>query len=155
MASRKVLLPVDGSQHSDRALDWYNQHLRRPDDHVIFLMVAEPPPMLRSAGVPMEEATRAYGDSMSQAVKAGRELADRMQRRCTAIKLEVAGVRFLERLATNAGEAIVQVADEESIDLIIVGNRGLGTVRRTFLGSVSDFVLHHANRPVAVVPPAK
>ena len=34
--------------------------------------------------------------------------------------------------------------------MIVIGTRGQGTVRRTFLGSVSDYVVHHAHCPVAV-----
>ena len=34
--------------------------------------------------------------------------------------------------------------------MIVMGTRGLGTVRRTILGSVSDYVLHHAHCPVII-----
>lgn len=37
--------------------------------------------------------------------------------------------------------------------MIVMGSRGIGTIRRTFLGSVSDYCVHHAHIPVAVVPP--
>ena len=33
-----------------------------------------------------------------------------------------------------------------------MGTRGLGKIRRTFLGSVSNYVLHHAHIPVIIVP---
>lgn len=54
----------------------------------------------------------------------------------------------------NPGEGIVKTAIELDADMIIMGSRGLGTIRRTILGSVSDYVVHHANVPVVVCPPS-
>ena len=51
------------------------------------------------------------------------------------------------------GEAIVEAADAESADLIIVGSHERSVVGRFFLGSVSDYVLRHAKAPVMVVRP--
>jgi nucleotide-binding universal stress UspA family protein len=48
---------------------------------------------------------------------------------------------------------LLDVAKEEKADMIIIGARGLGTVRRTVLGSVSDYIVHHSPIPVTVVPP--
>lgn len=45
---------------------------------------------------------------------------------------------------------ILRVAEEEKVDLIITGTRGLGKIRRTILGSVSDHVIHHAHVPVII-----
>ncbi len=51
------------------------------------------------------------------------------------------------------GSGILSVAESESADLIIVGSHGRGTVGRYFLGSVSDYIVHHASCPVLVVRP--
>ena len=50
------------------------------------------------------------------------------------------------------GEIICKQAKEQGASFIVVGSRGTGTIRRTILGSVSDYVLHHAHMPVVVVP---
>jgi nucleotide-binding universal stress UspA family protein len=47
--------------------------------------------------------------------------------------------------------AIVWLAEELSADLVLVGSRGLGAMRRTLLGGVSDSVVRHAHCPVMVV----
>jgi nucleotide-binding universal stress UspA family protein len=48
------------------------------------------------------------------------------------------------------GEVLCKFAEEEKASLVIVGTRGLGKIRRTFLGSVSDYVIHHCHVPVLV-----
>ena len=52
--------------------------------------------------------------------------------------------------AESPGEGICKAAQEIHADLIVVGTRGLGKLRRTFMGSCSDYVLHHAHVPVLV-----
>lgn len=47
--------------------------------------------------------------------------------------------------------AIVRLADDLEAGLAVVGGIGLGRVRRSLLGSVSDSVVRHAHCPVLVV----
>ena len=54
-----------------------------------------------------------------------------------------------------AGESIVDAAEAESADLIVVGTHERGAVGRLFLGSVSDHVVRHARCPVMVVRPTR
>uniref|UniRef100_A0A8W8LV17 UspA domain-containing protein n=1 Tax=Magallana gigas TaxID=29159 RepID=A0A8W8LV17_MAGGI len=55
--------------------------------------------------------------------------------------------------AEKPGEGILKAATDLNADMIVMGSRGLGTVRRTILGSVSDYILHHSPVPVIVCPP--
>lgn len=62
------------------------------------------------------------------------------------------GVRWEpEVLAGPPAEAIVRVASVRDADEIIIGSRGVGRAR-ALLGSVAHDVLHHADRPVVVIP---
>ena len=71
---------------------------------------------------------------------------------------------LVQRVGKNGGELagvharlgrpdaqIVGVADELGAGLIILGSRGIGTLRRALMGSVSDSVVRHAHSPVLVV----
>ena len=49
------------------------------------------------------------------------------------------------------GEAIVDVARSEQVDMVVVGSHGRGAVGRFFVGSVSEYVVRHAPCPVLVV----
>jgi nucleotide-binding universal stress UspA family protein len=51
----------------------------------------------------------------------------------------------------KAATAIVDLAENLSAGLIVVGSRGLSGIRRALMGSVSDSVIRHAHCPVLVV----
>ncbi|XP_061360725.1 universal stress protein A-like protein [Gastrolobium bilobum] len=50
-------------------------------------------------------------------------------------------------------EMICQAAEENQVDLLVMGSRGLGTLSRLFVGSVSDYCVKNAKTPVLIVKP--
>ena len=56
----------------------------------------------------------------------------------------------MKSIGGNPGEIIVKVSRDMKAQLIVLGSRGMGTIRRTLLGSVSDYVMHHSHIPVLV-----
>ena len=54
-------------------------------------------------------------------------------------------------LEGRPADALLDLAEQIGADLIVVGSRGLGSVKRLLVGSVSLGVVHHADRPVLVV----
>jgi len=66
---------------------------------------------------------------------------------------EAAGVQAVETFARqgDAADAIIDVAEEQRADLIVVGNKGMTGAKRFLLGSVPNKVSHHAPCSVLVV----
>lgn len=63
-----------------------------------------------------------------------------------------AGFRVLPHLIDGVpAREIMQIADAERVNLIIVGSHGKSNLLNILLGSVSEDVLHHARQPVLVV----
>ena len=58
----------------------------------------------------------------------------------------------VERHVEEGPAADVIVDASEDADLIVVGTRGRGAIATLVLGSTSQAVIHHAGRPVVVVP---
>jgi nucleotide-binding universal stress UspA family protein len=51
----------------------------------------------------------------------------------------------------DPGQTICRVAGELGVDVVVVGSRGRGAVKRALLGSVSGYVVHNAPCPVLVI----
>lgn len=60
--------------------------------------------------------------------------------------MEAAGMR-----KRRIGRQICQCAEQHDVDVIVVGPHGSSHAGEVFLGSVSQYVVHHATRPVLVV----
>ena len=83
-----------------------------------------------------EEASRSIADR-------GRSIADESGLEATAASCE----------GSSSWRAICAAGREQSADVIGCGTRGQGGLARAFLGSTSSALVHHADRPVLVVPP--
>jgi nucleotide-binding universal stress UspA family protein len=140
---KRILVGVDGSVGSDRALAWALEEARA---HGATLVVAHAwqPPLVYGTGfapAPVVPPDGAY----EEAAKA--VLDDALER----VVGPEAGVVVESRLLEgSAGEVMVTLAGE--CDLAVVGSRGHGNLVGLLLGSVSQHVAHHAACPVVVVP---
>jgi nucleotide-binding universal stress UspA family protein len=70
---------------------------------------------------------------------------------------EAGGTVAIAHLKMNErrDEAIVHLAEEIAADLIVIGSRGFGGLKRALLGNVADSVVRHAHCPVLVVRPTQ
>ena len=70
-----------------------------------------------------------------------------------SVEARAAGVKQVETFARqgDAADAIVDVAEEQRSDLIVVGNKGMTGAKRFLLGSVPNKVSHHAPCSVLIV----
>jgi len=151
---QKILVPLDGSEHSIKALDVAIQIAKRFRGKItlvhVYSVVAVPSmvpePSVAAAGVPVMvpidiskviDATR----------KVGLRILDDGAQRAKAEKVEVE--TLLEEGHTV--EEIIRVAKEGNFELIVVGARGISRIKQMFLGSVSEGVMHHVACPVLVV----
>lgn len=139
-----VLISMDGSEFSDYAFEWYFKYAHKENDKVILLHVPEYHTIVQSPMV-MADVT-VITEMMAEEEKGIKEF------------LEVLGQKLRDKkvggkvksVGGNAGEIIIRVAKEENATLIVTGTRGMGKLRRTFLGSISDYVIHHSPVPVLV-----
>ena len=137
-----VVVGVDGSEGSRRALRWAAAEAVVRGDALALVHVWEPPQAYAPLGlgaypVDPEPIREAASELLEGLVAQARELAP---------GLEIRG----ELLEGAPAEALLEAA--RTADLLVVGSRGLGGFRSLLLGAVSQQVTHHAPCPVVIVP---
>jgi nucleotide-binding universal stress UspA family protein len=148
-----ILICYDGSADAQAAIE--RGGLLMPGSEATVLVIWETilETMTRNGSLGMGLGlVGAYGDDETDAAikTAALKTATEGAQRATA-----AGLVARPRIANRDGDisaAILVVAADVNADVIVLGTRGLGGVKSLMLGSVSHAVLHHADRPVLVVP---
>jgi nucleotide-binding universal stress UspA family protein len=144
-----VTIGLDGSLSARVALDYF-AGLPLPGDLALQLVgVVEPlryPSSVDLLSPQLVELMKEYED----------ERRIELERVLAAAVADLRGrVRKISTttLVGQAAPSILGEAAKQPSDLIVVGARGLGTVKRLLLGSVSESVLRHASCPVLIVRP--
>ncbi|MDH5483041.1 MAG: universal stress protein [Candidatus Bathyarchaeota archaeon] len=151
---KKILVPLDGSEHSLKALGTAVQIAKKFDATVtlihIYSVTARPvvmpePTTLTPPGVPV--MTPADVSKVVEATrKAGANILAEGEERVKAenVRVETALVEG------HVVQEIVRAANEGGFDLVVMGARGISRIREILLGSASDGVIRHASCPVLV-----
>ncbi|CAD5123035.1 DgyrCDS11418 [Dimorphilus gyrociliatus] len=141
-----VIIPVDGSERSESALDWYKTHAHMEANTVWLIHCAKMPSLDAGGGEVFLTA-----DMYSNALLKLKAEVKKYEEKCTEL-LKSKGINGRVKTFFNSrvGEVIVEAAKELNAGLIIVSSRGHGSVRRAVLGSVCDYLIHEAPCNVAV-----
>lgn len=145
---RTVLVAVDGSPDALHAADFLASLPLDRSLRVRLVGVVELP---RLPASPAEVIGIPFLKGMGDLVKERRAALDGVLAGMAArLEPRVGGVE--RRLPVGRpGEEIVRAASEPGVDLVVVGRRGLGGLKRLLLGSVSETVLRQAECPVLIV----
>jgi nucleotide-binding universal stress UspA family protein len=148
-----ILLCYDGSADAQAAIDHSAMLMPGSEAKVLVIWETIIQTMTRNGSIGMGFGMVGVEDDTSADAaieKGAQDTATLGAQRATAAGL-VAEPRTANRDGDIA-ETILAVATELDADVIVLGTRGLGSVKSLMLGSVSHAVLHHADRAVLVVP---
>lgn len=146
------LTAIDGSNVHRKILDQVLELGIPGKTHVVLITVLEPignylPPILLPTGDWVSLPLPTDSDTEQKIQESSSLLLKQASDRLTG-----AGISNETRIETgNPREVICHVASAIQPNLLVIGSRGLGNLERLMLGSVSDYVVHHAPCPVLVV----
>jgi nucleotide-binding universal stress UspA family protein len=144
----RILVPTDGSdpatEAADHGFDLAEEH--GASVHLLYVVEADYQGTVEAYGEPGGMAT--FTESILPALEAeGEEAAENLEARAAQRDIETT----TEVRSGRAREDIVRYAEEEAIDLIVMGTHGRSGVERLLLGSVTERVLRDSTVPVLVV----
>lgn len=149
MLIRKILMPTDFSPCAQAAFHHavFMAHVLRAELHLLHVVALHT--------LDNEESGTAHGDSFPDMLAIYDRLASvargRMHRTASGAQVASLNVREVERRAVSPAAAILEYADEEAIDLIVIGTHGRRGLRRWMLGSVAGEVVRLGGCPVLTV----
>ncbi|XP_052081180.1 stress response protein NhaX-like isoform X3 [Mytilus californianus] len=146
---KNVVIAMDGSEHSKYAFKWFVDNCRKEDDHVYIVHAVEMNEMISS-----QQFSSPYSfdpDVLASILKKEKERVTQELQQYAALLTESGVDGTVKSVHTsNPGDGIVKCAAELNAAIIVTGTRGLGKIRRTLIGSTSDYILHHAHVPVMI-----
>jgi nucleotide-binding universal stress UspA family protein len=149
---KKVLVAIDGSENSERALDFALEFAEKYSAHLTLLNVSE---MSAVTSVPSDITPYPGGMGGSMVVldkdfrKIHEELLTKALEHAKAVRPNVSVSSVLSE--GNPASEIVALAKDEQFDVVIVGHRGSGKLKEMFMGNISERVAHQAGCTVIIV----
>ena len=139
---KRILVPLDFSTSSRRALDYAAGMARQFDASLHLVHVCEVPTMMTGS---MDAYAIAYTDWSQR-------LGEEAEREIVKIAASVKARKVTtEVLFGNAAKAIVEAAETNAADLIVMGTHGHGAVMHLMVGNVAERVVRTAPCPVMTV----
>jgi nucleotide-binding universal stress UspA family protein len=151
---KKILYTTDLSQNSVYAFYYAVDIAKERGAKIVILHAIQPISPAVTPALGTDERTKIQQHSVEEATK---EIKNRLQDFCrrTEAKMGPPCVELVSKILVPLGhppEEILNTADKEECDLIILGTHGKGFLAHTFLGSVSNAVLHRTRKPVFIIP---
>lgn len=140
---QKILVPVDGSENSLRALREGIKLARISGQAKLAILTVVPP----------VDPTFEYGSWLTreQVEEAEKKAAEKILDQAEKVVQEEGYQADRVVLVGDAGQEIADYAAKEGYDLIVMGSRGMSPLKGIFLGSVSTKVIALAPCPVVIV----
>lgn len=140
----KVLVPVDGSRHSLEGIKVASQYALTRNAGIYIMTVT---PYVADVDLELSAAER---DRLLESMKSrGEDILVK-----ASDQMKSYGVNYVKTVlstSTSAAQEIVSFAENEKMDIIVIGSKGMGATARFFLGSVASKVVRYSPCCVYVV----
>jgi nucleotide-binding universal stress UspA family protein len=144
---RHILLPLDGSVFAESAIPGAVELARRFDGKLTLCQIVNYPNLYVGEGT---FAPQLYRDLEQQHEQEAQAYLESQKAKCEAMGVTT----FIEVVVGNGiSDVILQLADQISVDAIVLCSHGSGGLTRLVFGSTAEEVVRHARVPVVLIRP--
>ena len=141
---KKILLPLDGSAMSERAIDAAEEMAKGSGAEVLLLKVV-PSPLGKAPEAGQAEESKAFTESVNRSKAYLEKFAARLGK-----------ISVRSRILIPSGEPYAEIlaaAHKEDVDCIVMSTHGGTALARVLLGSTAEKVVYTTKRPVLLIKP--
>jgi nucleotide-binding universal stress UspA family protein len=142
----RILVGIDGSESSLNASEYAIEMAKKDGAQVIALSIKSLPLSSYGLAAPEDEAKLSNEDKEMHGIK---ELLDKVDQNAKRNNIQVKKEIINSQMSIEA--AIVEYAESEDVDLIVIGTRGTSDIKNILLGNIASGVVKYAACPVMVV----
>ncbi|RBW70665.1 universal stress protein [Bacillus taeanensis] len=137
---KKILAAYDGSELSQKALRHAVEMTKQNKESELIVVSAVNPTGPMTHPSIYEQIAQSLTEQAQELIEDVKQTLDSLSNNTSTFVI-----------MGNPAQKIVEFADSNKVDLIVMGSRGLGGIRELFLGSVSHNVLQQAHCPVLII----
>jgi len=154
---KKILYATDLSKNSSYAFLYAADMAKRHNAKIVILHSIGPVRYMYSEGMTDRVVELLQRGKKEERETDLEEIKKYLQKFCEKIENQIGPpcVELVSKILVPLGhpvEEILNAADQEGCDAIVLGTHGKGFLRHTFLGSVAGSVLQRSRKPVFVIP---
>ncbi|HZO11029.1 MAG TPA: universal stress protein [Nitrososphaeraceae archaeon] len=146
MSISRILVAVDGSDPSFNASTYAIDFAKRNGAELIVLYIVSPVPYSQFEYANIGRMKEIESNEME---KAQREVVDKVKQKATENNVSVKTEVLIKY--TSVVKEIVEYAEDNKVDMIVIGSRGVTGLKKILLGSVANGVVTYSHCPVLVV----
>ena len=142
--AKRILAAVDRSKYKEKIIEYAISLGKAWEAEIVAIHVIDP-----GHGIPGGRIKEKELEREEQALKPAQELLDEVE-----LLAEKEGAHVKKHVVEESdtvGKAIIDYAKNNNFDVIIIGTTGMDRVQKIFLGSVANYVIHHAHCSVFAV----
>jgi nucleotide-binding universal stress UspA family protein len=152
---KKILVCLDGSAMAEKVLPFAIEQARHFESEMVLFRVIHEPSII-SLAIPGMPALAMDTPGQERQIKSEELESETYLKKLSESIQAKEGIQVsYDQTLGTAGEAIVDYAADNAIELIAIATHGRSGPGRTVLGSVADYIIRNAGLPILLIRPTK